>query len=777
MSIRPLTLASATTLALQLAHAAPIEMTGAGSYNQTFDSLPSSGTTEWINDSTLAGWYAARQTSGTLNIVAGTGSSNSGQIYSFGATDASERALGSVASGTPVLFSYGVLLQNTSGSPLTINSLAYTGEQWRNGGNTDVQALTFSYQKSSSIITDSDASALLPATWTAVASADFNSPTVGASAATLVGNDAANQSSINTNPAITVADGEYVMLRWADPNDGGADHGLAIDNLTIGWVVETSSPLTVMISPEFIDENAGASAATGTVSIPSSLGTPLTVTLSSSDTDSATVPVSVDILAGETSAEFPIDAIDDFLADADAPVTITASATGYTNGQSIVTVVNNDSPIGILIAPDTFSESAVNPAATGFVQISEATVSDLVITLDSFDTTEVTVPATVTILAGQDTAEFPVTAVDDSDPDGTKTVTIRARVEGVYTDGFTTVMVEDDGDTAPAPTLSPGAIAFVGFNADANDNLAFVALTAIAETDTILFCDNEWNGLTLGVDGEFNDLNEGIITWTAPAGGVAAGTVVTLNDLAIGGRTASVGTVSGSGSFNLGAGGDTVYAYQGAAGVATGFLAGISTNTDSFEGTGLAAENLVIFSSTIDVAAYTGARNTQTTFAAYLTPISDTANWDTADGGGDQSGAFIPFDTTSFSLLVLGADYVTWASTTGAVEGPFGDDDKDGKDNNFEYAFGLNPTSAASVTPFTAPLDKATGTFSFTRRKPSLTGLSYSVLTSTTLAGWTEDAGAAFNVTDTTGDIETVEVTLSAGLLTEPSLFIQVVAE
>ena len=42
--------------------------------------------------------------------------------------------------------------------------------------------------------------------------------------------------------------------------------------------------------------------------------------------------------------------------------------------------------------------------------------------------------------------------------------------------------------------LSSGSIAFTGFNADGNDNIAFVALVDIAVGETIVFEDNEWTG-------------------------------------------------------------------------------------------------------------------------------------------------------------------------------------------------------------------------------------------------------------------------------------------
>lgn len=42
--------------------------------------------------------------------------------------------------------------------------------------------------------------------------------------------------------------------------------------------------------------------------------------------------------------------------------------------------------------------------------------------------------------------------------------------------------------------LGPGSIAFVGFNADGSDNVAFVALEDLPPGTVIFFQDNEWTG-------------------------------------------------------------------------------------------------------------------------------------------------------------------------------------------------------------------------------------------------------------------------------------------
>jgi len=125
--------------------------------------------------------------------------------------------------------------------------------------------------------------------------------------------------------------------------------------------------------------------------------------------------------------------------------------------------------LAVSVSPASFPESSVNPAATGSVSRVGSTASDLVVTLASSDTTEATVPATVTILANQTSADFAITAVDDSFPDGNKLATLTASAAGA-TSGTATVTVLDDGDVLSTKLLltevssSASATAPVGAN-------------------------------------------------------------------------------------------------------------------------------------------------------------------------------------------------------------------------------------------------------------------------------------------------------------------------
>ncbi|MBI2190447.1 MAG: hypothetical protein HYU36_00510, partial [Planctomycetes bacterium] len=93
--------------------------------------------------------------------------------------------------------------------------------------------------------------------------------------------------------------------------------------------VSTPNSLALNLSTDRISENAGANAATGTVSRDrnsANFDQPLVVSLTSSDTTEVTVPAKVTIPAGVESADFLIDAVDDTTADGVVAVSIRASA-------------------------------------------------------------------------------------------------------------------------------------------------------------------------------------------------------------------------------------------------------------------------------------------------------------------------------------------------------------------------------------------------------------------------------------------------------------------
>ena len=138
----------------------------------------------------------------------------------------------------------------------------------------------------------------------------------------------------------------------------------------------------------------------------------LVVTLDSSDTSEATVSATVTIPANQVSKTFAVTAVDDVLLDGTQTATITASASGYVGDNHTIDVTDYET-LSVTISPAAISENG--GTATGTVTRSNTDDSAaLIVTLASNDTSEATVPTTITVPAGQASATFAVTAVDDS---------------------------------------------------------------------------------------------------------------------------------------------------------------------------------------------------------------------------------------------------------------------------------------------------------------------------------------------------------------------------
>ncbi|MBE7380289.1 MAG: hypothetical protein F6J95_002625 [Leptolyngbya sp. SIO1E4] len=195
--------------------------------------------------------------------------------------------------------------------------------------------------------------------------------------------------------------------------------------------------------------------------------------------------------------------------------------------------------------------------------------------------------------------------------------------------------------------LNPGDIAFVQYNADSTEDFAFVVLADIVAGEEILFTDNGW----LADNSGFRT-GEGTLTWTAPAGGIVAGTVVTITNGTT--PTVSVGTVSETGTFSLSSTGDQIIAYQDDGtitpiaainneGAAT-FQADATSTLTSALPQGLVEGVSAVAINEVDNVAYSGP--TTGDQAALQAALNDPDNWTTGDNVSNQtfSGSFTVSD-------------------------------------------------------------------------------------------------------------------------------------
>lgn len=275
--------ATSAAAALTVTTAAPgsqVAYTG-GTYSQNFDGLPNTGTftltgvgphllgASPINANALSGWSIAKITGSGANALfaVGTGSSNSGSANSYGASGSTERALGALLSGT-VGTTWGVVLSNNTSSTITQFTISYTGEQWRYGGTTGTDKISFEYQVGGSDI--------VAGTFTAATALDFTAPIGTGTSGALDGNAPANRTAIAsaTITGISWASGQTLVLRWKDFDVTNSDSGLAIDDFTFSTPVNAAPVTPAIVSTTPVNAATGVN---GTSPITVTFNQPVTV--------------------------------------------------------------------------------------------------------------------------------------------------------------------------------------------------------------------------------------------------------------------------------------------------------------------------------------------------------------------------------------------------------------------------------------------------------------------------------------------------------------------
>jgi hypothetical protein len=218
------------------------------------------------------------------------------------------------------------------------------------------------------------------------------------------------------------------------------------NNVTVSdAALQLPAALTLTFNRSTVAENAGSTAARGTVVRNGDRTDDLIVALTTSIPDRIGLPATVTIPAGQPSTTFDVAAIDNEIVDGTADLTVTATAAAYEPGTAPLQVTDDDVPtLTVTIAADTFAENAANPATTATVRRNTDRSEPLVVSLTSDLTSKATVPASVTIPTGQASFTFDVTAVNNTRIDGTGRATIRASAPGFQSVGDWVDVTDDD---------------------------------------------------------------------------------------------------------------------------------------------------------------------------------------------------------------------------------------------------------------------------------------------------------------------------------------------
>jgi predicted extracellular nuclease len=335
-------------MATPAAAAGVIDLTTLGTpYTQDFNTLAATGTSSVVP----LGWDLSESgTNANTTYTAGTGSSNAGDTYSFGALNATERAFGGLRSGTLVPL-VGAQFRNSAGTN-TITSLAisYTGEQWRLGQvDTGRAADRLDFQLSTNATSVADVNAA----WTNQDALDFSSPVVAGTVGALNGNTSSTALSA-TITGLSIPPGTSFWIRWADSDlIPGADDGLAVDDFSLTPFGGPTVPALSINDTSVAEGDAGTTTATFTVSlsIPAGPGG-ITYDIATAD-GSATSPSDYAagsltgqvIPEGSSSATFDVTVNGDTTVEGDESFVVNVTnVTGanVADGQGAGTITNDD---------------------------------------------------------------------------------------------------------------------------------------------------------------------------------------------------------------------------------------------------------------------------------------------------------------------------------------------------------------------------------------------------------------------------------------------------
>ena len=628
-------------------------ITGTGNTNtyvQDFNTLASTGSTS----STLpANWlFSEVGSNNNTTYSIGTGSSGTGDTFSFGLVSNSDRALGGLASNS-LQTSFGLRLVNNTGIVITELVIAYKGETWRIGATNAIDRLDFQYSL--------DATSLSNGSWVDFDNLDYSNT---AQATTASGSQIQSSNISNTITGIGIANGAEFWIRWVDVNITGSDNGLAIDDFSIYVngggptspeinvigngidILDGATPASVLndtdfgtvatnvnVEKTFTIENLGSSELVLTspyvqlsiggqgfsisqqpalTTIPVGGSTTFNVLFNSAL--AGTFDEGIEVLSNdsdEANYSFDIKAV------AEIP-TPEINVVGNT-----ITILSGDTTPSNTDGTD-FGSGIANVSVVKTFTIQNTGTGNLIVNdiimLDgtNYSISGITLPATINPSTSQDFI-----------------VTFNSATIGVFNDSVLIDSNDSDESTydfsVTAQTINlnfqPGDIGIVSFATDSPDSFAFVNWIDIPVDAEISFTDNAFNGTSL-------NSNEDTLVWRNDTGNsIPAGTVILINNLT---STAEIGTIVSGALNGLSASNENLFIYEGDA-ASPNFIYGLSnvnwittgipSTNNSYLPSSLNVANANIVLGVLDNYEYSNSRINQMTFDGYKALVNNPSNW------------------------------------------------------------------------------------------------------------------------------------------------------
>lgn len=207
------------------------------SSNNESDTLP----TGWILSEKNKNPDQTAETNANNKYRPNSGAVKTGDTYSFGSVDSTDRALGGIQDNIfqPL---FGASFTNYTGGIIESLDIQYTGEEWRAGKLTYLDKISFEFS--------TDATSLESGTWEKIYALDFFTPNVYV-VGSKDGNSAENREVIkSTISDLHIDSGMTFWIRWIDYDVYNKDDdGLAVDDFSLVPHGSDFAPTLVSITP------------------------------------------------------------------------------------------------------------------------------------------------------------------------------------------------------------------------------------------------------------------------------------------------------------------------------------------------------------------------------------------------------------------------------------------------------------------------------------------------------------------------------------------------